>query len=143
MRGGPTRSTCWRVMCVAVSSLPFSFRLRHHQLSSSLKKVGIIPIYLPQMKALLCSLSLLSYAVLSGLLVPGSGQSSPAPAPLAAALVNSGNTTGSIAYYCSTRANLQALLSSPSNQASAGLGVTIPANLSDPASIQTIAQVPL
>ncbi len=68
-------------------------------------------------------------------------QPSPAPGPAATSTVTPGNTTGSIADYCSTRANLQSLLSSSSNQASAGLGVTIPANLTDSADIQSIAQV--
>ena len=89
---------------------------------------------------------LLAASTLLGIVLHGPlsiAQPSPAPGPSAAATVNAGNTTGSIAYYCSNRANLQALLSSPSNQASAGLGVTIPANLSDASNIQSIAQVGL
>ena len=89
------------------------------------------------------SRSLLICSVLLGSFVFCVAQPSPAPGPSAAASVNSGNTTESIAFYCSNRANLQSLLASPSNQASVNLGVTIPANLSDVNNIQTIAQVHL
>lgn len=74
----------------------------------------------------------------------------PAPAPVPApgpdsslGTVTSGNTTGSIAYACSTQANLQQLLSNTSDQASTGLNVTIPANLTNSTSIQNIAQASL
>lgn len=65
-----------------------------------------------------------------------------APAPSSAAITTSANTTGSLGYYCSNAAGLQALVQSASqNQAPAALNVTIPSAVQDTTSLANIASV--
>ncbi len=65
-----------------------------------------------------------------------------APAPSPAAVTYSANTSGSLGYYCSNAAGLQALVASASNgQAPAALNVTIPSAVQDSNSLANIASV--
>ena len=65
-----------------------------------------------------------------------------APAPSPAAITASANVSGSLGYYCSNAAGLQALVQSASqNQAPSALNVTIPAAVQDSTNLANIASV--
>ena len=118
--------------------------VRAHKLEVQIrsKKQSIAKSFLGKMKMLSAIILLLSAQLIASQL-PTLNSRAPTPAPAPSApITTSANVTGSLGYYCSTRAGLQQLVqSTASNAAPAGLNVSIPSTLQDATSQQTIAEV--